>query len=62
MILNALYEQLVSLDEQAGCFDEETNARIEKQRSKLVKQIKELEAAEINSLKLIKQTRTMELA
>jgi hypothetical protein len=62
MILNALYEQLVSLDEQAGCFDEETNARIEKQQSKLVKQIKELEAAEINSLKLIKQTRTMELA
>ena len=62
MILNALYEQLVSLDEQAGCFDDETNARIEKQRSKLVKQIKELEAAEINSLKLIKQTRTMELA
>jgi hypothetical protein len=62
MILNALYEQLVHLDEQAGCFDEETNARIEKQRSKLVKQIKELEAAEINSLKLIKQTRTMELA
>lgn len=62
MILNALYEQLVHLDEQVGCFDEETNARIEKQRSKLVKQIKELEAAEINSLKLIKQTRTMELA
>jgi hypothetical protein len=39
-----LYNELVHLDEQAGCFDEETNSKIDEQRSKLWKQIQELEA------------------
>ena len=45
-LLDCLYEELISLDEQAGCFDEETNARIDKQRRRLAEQIRELEAAE----------------
>ena len=44
-LIDVLYEELVHLDEQAGCFDEETNAKIDLQRSKLYNQIKELEAA-----------------
>ena len=44
-LLDCLYNELINLDEQAGCFDEETNARIDEQRSKLYNQIKELEAA-----------------
>lgn len=43
-LLDCLYEELVMLDEQAGCFDEETNARIDEQRNKLYNQIQELEA------------------
>ena len=45
-LLDCLYEELISLDEQAGCFDEETNARIDEQRRQLAAQIRELEAAE----------------
>ena len=44
-LINVLYEELVHLDEQAGCFDEETNAMIDRQRWALYKQIQELEAA-----------------
>lgn len=44
-LLDCLYNELINLDEQAGCFDEETNARIDEQRNKLYNQIKELEAA-----------------
>jgi hypothetical protein len=44
-LIDCLYEDLISLDEQAGCFDEFTNARIDEQRRKLMQQIKELEAA-----------------
>jgi hypothetical protein len=44
-ILDVLYNELVHLDEQAGCFDEETNAKIDRQRWAIYKQIKELEAA-----------------
>ncbi len=44
-LLDCLYNELINLDEQAGCFDEETNAKIDLQRSKLYNQIKELEAA-----------------
>ena len=43
-ILDVLYNELVHLDEQAGCFDEETNSKIDEQRSKLWKHIQELEA------------------
>ena len=42
-LLDSLYEELVMLDEQAGCFDEETNARIDEQRGKIYNQIRELE-------------------
>ena len=42
-LLDCLYEELVMLDEQAGCFDEFTNVRIDEQRQKLAKQIYELE-------------------
>ena len=45
-LLDCLYEELISLDEQAGCFDEETNARIDEQRRRLAAQIRELEAAQ----------------
>ncbi len=44
-LLDCLYEQLISLDEQAGCFDEDTNARIDEQRRKIMVQILELETA-----------------
>ena len=44
-LIALLYEELVHLDEQAGCFDEETNAKIDQQRWKLYAQIQELEAA-----------------
>ena len=44
-LINVLYEELVHLDEQAGCFDEETNAKIDRQRWVIYKQIQELEAA-----------------
>ena len=45
-IISCLYEDLIYLDEQAGEFDEETNARIDEQRRKIMEQIRELEAAE----------------
>jgi hypothetical protein len=44
-LLDCLYNELINLDEQAGCFDEETNRFIDVQREKLFKQILELEAA-----------------
>lgn len=44
-LLDVLYNELIHLDEQAGCFDEETNARIDKQRRKIMVQILELETA-----------------
>ena len=44
-LIDVLYEELVHLDEQAGCFDEETNAKIDQQRWALYAQIQELEAA-----------------
>ena len=43
-LIDVLYEELVHLDEQAGCFDEETNAKIDRQRWTLYAQIQELEA------------------
>ena len=43
-LIDVLYEELVHLDEQAGCFDEETNAKIDRQRWALYAQIQELEA------------------
>ena len=42
-LLDSLYEELIMLDEQAGCFDEDTNAQIDKQRESIYNQIKELE-------------------
>ena len=45
-LLDVLYNELVHLDEQAGCFDEETNALIDEQRRKVAEQIRELEASE----------------
>lgn len=44
-LLDSLYNELINLDEQAGCFDEETNARIDAQRRKIMVQILELETA-----------------
>lgn len=44
-LIDCLYEELAMLDEQAGCFDEDTNARIDEQRRKLMIQILELETA-----------------
>jgi hypothetical protein len=44
-LIDCLYEELVLLDEQAGCFDEFTNAKIDEQRRKVMQQINELEAA-----------------
>ena len=44
-LLDCLYNELINLDEMAGCFDEMTNIAIDFQREKLFKQIKELEAA-----------------
>ncbi len=43
-LIDVLYEELVHLDEQAGCFDEETNANIDRQRWALYAQIQELES------------------
>jgi hypothetical protein len=42
-LLDVLYNLLINLDEQAGCFDEETNAKIDTERAKIYKQICELE-------------------
>ena len=42
-VIDGLYEELFYLDEQAGCFDEYTNAQIDEQRRKLMTQILELE-------------------
>jgi hypothetical protein len=44
-VIDCLYEELVMLDEQAGCFDEFTNAQIDNQRRTLVRQIRDMEAA-----------------
>jgi hypothetical protein len=44
-LIDSLYEELIYLDEQAGCFDELTNARIDEQRRKIMIQILELETA-----------------
>jgi len=46
-LVNCLYEELIYLDEQAGCFDEATNARIDEQRRKIMTQIIELETADV---------------
>lgn len=42
-LLDVLYNHLANLDEQAGCFDEDTNASIDRQRQSVMKQILELE-------------------
>jgi len=42
-LIECLYEDLFTLDEQAGCFDEETNVRIDEQRRKIMNSIRELE-------------------
>jgi hypothetical protein len=47
IVIDGLYEELVYLDEQAGCFDELTNARIDEQRRKIMIQILELEAENV---------------
>jgi predicted CopG family antitoxin len=47
-LLDCLYEELVMLDEQAGCFDEVTNRFIDDQRRKLFEQITELEQLDQN--------------
>jgi hypothetical protein len=44
-LLDSLYNELVHLDEQAGCFDEVTNRFIDEQRRKLMIQILELEVS-----------------
>lgn len=44
-LMDVLYEELAMLDEQAGCFDEETNARIDAQRRRIMVQLIELESA-----------------
>jgi len=46
-LVNCLYEELIYLDEQAGCCDEDTNARIDEQRRKIMIQILELETADV---------------
>jgi hypothetical protein len=46
-LLDCLYEELVNLDEQAGCFNEVTNRFIDDQRRKLMAQILELETANV---------------
>ena len=43
-LLDCLYNELINLDEIAGQLDEETNAKIDEQRSKLWKHIQELDA------------------
>ncbi len=47
-LIDCLYEDLIMLDEQAGCFDEETNARIDEQRRKIMESIIELEQSAQN--------------
>ena len=42
-LLDVLYNELINLDEQAGYFDQFTNARIDEQRWKILKQIQDLE-------------------
>jgi hypothetical protein len=44
-LMDVLYEELAMLDEQAGCFDEETNARIDAQRRRIMIQLIEMESA-----------------
>ena len=46
-LIDCLYNELIHLDEQAGCFDEDTNARIDEQRRKIMIQILELETADV---------------
>jgi hypothetical protein len=46
-LLDVLYNELINLDEQAGCFDEVTNARIDEQRRKIMIQVLELETANV---------------
>lgn len=46
-VIDCLYEELTYLDEQAGCFDELTNARIDEQRRKIMIQLIELETADV---------------
>jgi hypothetical protein len=46
-LLDGLYNELINLDEQAGCFDEVTNRFIDDQRRKLMEQILELETANV---------------
>ena len=42
MNINDLYEQLINLDEQAGCFDDETNKLIDEMHKKVLQQIASL--------------------
>lgn len=44
-LMDVLYEELAMLDEQAGCFDEETNAKIDAQRRAIMIQLIEMESA-----------------
>ena len=46
-LLDCLYNELVNLDEQTGCFDEFTNARIDEQRRKIMIQLIELESENV---------------
>ncbi len=46
-LIDGLYEELIYLDEQAGCFDEDTNARIDEQRRKIMIQLIELESENV---------------
>jgi hypothetical protein len=46
-VIDGLYEELIYLDEQAGCFDEFTNARIDEQRRKIMIQLIELESENV---------------
>jgi len=48
-LLDVLWNDLVNLDEQAGCFDEETNAQIDRQRQSILNQIKDLEYKDVKS-------------
>ncbi len=42
-LLDVLYNDLINLDEQAGCFDEHVNTEIDRQRQSIMKQIQDLE-------------------
>jgi len=42
-LLDVLYNLLINLDEVAGSLDEETNAKIDMERERVYKQIRELE-------------------